>query len=57
MGGGKPRGVFQHVDQRLFDQRRMHEQQRQLPRHFSADLQRRQHRAQAIERTADDVRR
>ncbi|MCY1184742.1 hypothetical protein D9M73_254610 [compost metagenome] len=28
MGGGKPRGVFQHVDQRLFDQRRMHEQQR-----------------------------
>ncbi|MNI57053.1 hypothetical protein D3C73_1120910 [compost metagenome] len=57
MGWGKPRGVFQHVDQRLFDQRRMHEQQRQLPRYFSADLQRRQHRAQSIERTADDVRR
>ncbi|MNI85682.1 hypothetical protein D3C73_1427000 [compost metagenome] len=45
LGGRKARCVFQHVDQRLLDQRGMHEQQRQLGGHLGVHPQGREHHA------------
>ena len=57
LGRGKTRGILQHIDQRLFDQRGMHIEQRQLLRHLYLQLQGRQYRAQALGRTGNDIRR
>jgi hypothetical protein len=53
--GREPRGIFQHIDQGLFDQRRMHIQQGQLRGYLHLDLQRCQRRAQSTHGAGDDI--